>query len=79
MFKRITDPLHHQPDVCAFLLLETLVQQSGGIISSADNGQVWLSTPLDALDKVATPEEILTLYRCGVTHDTERDGLTMLI
>lgn len=66
-FDRIQNPLHRRRDIAAFLLLDKLVPDGDtDIIEGAMSDVVWLSVNVDKLAEVATEEDILYLYRCGV-------------
>lgn len=66
-FERIQNPLHRRRDIAAFILLDKLVPSgSDDIIEAAGHDVVWLSINVEKLAEVATEEDILYLYRCGV-------------
>lgn len=66
-FDRIQNPLHRRRDIAAFLLLDKLVPDGDtDIIEAASHDVVWLSINVEKLAEVATEEDILYLYRCGV-------------
>lgn len=76
-FSRIENPLHPtKADIAAFLLLDKLIPDKSGIIGGATHELIWLSTDIDKLAEVATEEDILYLYRCGVRLG-EYDSLEM--
>lgn len=64
-------------DLHAFNLLERLVPGKGDIITSAEHDVFYLGIDVEELAKVATPEDITTLVRCGVMYDGELDCLSM--
>lgn len=76
-FKRVANPLHHRPDICAFLLLDKLVPGNGDMVAAAEHDEIYLDTDCDKLAEVATEDDILTLVRCGVRYDRETSGLAM--
>lgn len=77
-FDRIERKLNSRPDLCAFLLLDTLAPNPGrDIVSSAEHDQIFLDTDCEILAHVATEQDILTLARCGVMYDSETDSLSM--
>jgi hypothetical protein len=79
-FDRIQNPLHRRRDIAAFLLLDKLVPSgSDAIVQGADHDVIWLDTNIDKLAKVATEEDILYLYRCGVCLNTDVDCLEMCV
>jgi hypothetical protein len=66
-FSKIEKPLHRRRDIAAFLLLDSLVpDENTDIIEGASHDVVWLSINVEKLAEVATEEDILYLYRCGV-------------
>lgn len=69
--------LSNRPDLCAFLLLEKLVPGTSDIVSAAEHDMIWLDVDVEALAKVATDDDILTLVRCGVRYDDEHDMLSL--
>ena len=71
--------LSNRPDLCAFLLLEKLVPDTTDIVASAEHDEIFLGVDLDALEKVATEEDIITLIRCGVHYNSEYNALTMFV
>jgi hypothetical protein len=67
-FDRIIAPPSTRPDLCAFLLLDKLVPSSrvDDLISTADDGRIWLDVTREQLAKVASSDDVLYLVRCGV-------------
>lgn len=83
-FENVKNPLHPVPDICAFLMLDSIAPSyyrgSGGrcdIISGSDHDEFWLSTSLDKVAEKATEEQIIDLIRCGVSYDSEHDAFSM--
>jgi hypothetical protein len=83
-FERIENPRHPAPDICAFLMLHDLAPAIGrgsgkpvDIVAAAEHDEIYLATDCEALAKVATPEIVRDLHRCGVRYSTEYDGLCM--
>jgi len=62
----------------AFRLLNELVPGKD-IISWAEHDLIWLSTNVEKLAAVITPEQVMHLRACGVRFDSEWDGLAMYI
>jgi hypothetical protein len=78
-FDRIVVKRSNRPDLHAFLLLEELVpgKNGGDMVVSAEHDQIWLDVEPKKLFKVATEEQLIDLYRCGVMYDEETDSLCM--
>lgn len=76
-FERIENPPSQSGDLCALLLLDKLVPGKKRCIAAAEHDQIWLSYDLDELDEVATADDILYLYRCGVFYEESNDSLSM--
>ncbi len=79
-FKKIENPMHSRPDLCAFLMLEKLVPHHGrdkqDMICGAEHDKFFIVTDPEALAAVATPEIVRDLRRCGVIY-SETDGFFM--
>lgn len=71
-FDNIENPKSKRPDLNAFILLDSLVPGTQDIVSCAEHDEFWLEVSPEEVAKVATPEHILELVRCGVCYD---DGL----
>lgn len=60
------------PDINAFVLLGELITRSEGepftkdIIQGAEHDEIYLAGDVEKILTVATEEELLDLYRCGV-------------
>ncbi|MDB5975172.1 MAG: hypothetical protein JWR07_1932 [Nevskia sp.] len=85
-FDRIENPRHPAPDICAFLMLYDLVPTIGArsgkpvdVVACAEHDEIYLATDCDMLAKVATPEIIRDLHRCGVRYSEEYDSLCMFV
>jgi hypothetical protein len=70
-FNAIVKPLSLYRDTCAFLYLENLLKQHDKapnpvMIAAAEHDQIWLNVDCDILEEIATKDDILYLYRCGV-------------
>lgn len=78
-FKRIERPLHHRPDMHAFLLLDSLVPNIRDIVTSAEHDEIWLSVKPEDIAKVATKEQIVELIRCGVRLDDDGSYFCMFV
>lgn len=76
-FDRITEKLHHRPDINALLLLDRLVPGTGDMIAGASHDEIYFDTNTDELLKVATKDQLRDLHRCGVRY--EGGGLCMFV
>jgi hypothetical protein len=77
-FERIENPLHHRPDICAFLKLDQLVPGgTGDMVSAAEHDEFFLDVEPEKLAAVATQEDIVYLHRCGVRYDTSTHSFAM--
>lgn len=76
-FERIESPKHPRPDVCAFLMLHEAVPGKADMVRAAEHDEFYLSVNCDDLAKVATPEFVRDLHRCGVRYDPHYDCLAM--
>lgn len=68
-FEKIENPKSKRPDLNAFILLDSLVPSDCDIVSCAEHDEFWLDVSPEEVAKVATPEQILELVRCGVCYD----------
>jgi hypothetical protein len=76
----VANPLHRRPDICAFLLLDRLVPDGDvDLICWATHDEIGLATDCKRLAEVATPEDVVTLVRCGVRYDEDEDCLRMFV
>ena len=78
-FDRVIHPLSKRPDLCAFMLLESLVPAADDIVAAAEHDEIFLSVKVDELNKAVTDEQLLTLVRCGVRYDSSYDCLSMFV
>ena len=76
-FERVEGKLHPRPDICAFLLIDSLLPGSRNIVCAAEHDEIYLDADCDMLAEVATEEDILTLVRCGVRYSGEYESLAM--
>lgn len=76
-FDSVENKLSQHADLHAFILLDKLVPGSGDMISASEHDEFYLSVDCEALAKVATPEIIRDLTRCGVRYDEDLDSLCM--
>jgi len=85
-FERVVPKPSYIPDLCAFLLLESLdlipkikhgpdAGQYFSIVACAEHDEIFLNVDIAKLAETATEEFIIDLYRCGVLYD--QDGLRM--
>lgn len=80
-FERIENPLHPRKDICAFLKLAELVPGVKGhdMVSAAEHDEIYIHTTPEDLAAVATQDDIVYLYRCGVRLSSETDSLAMFV
>jgi hypothetical protein len=78
-FDRIENKLHHRPDICAFLLLDSIVPNSGDMISAAEHDEIFLDTSCDDFAERGTEDDVITLLRCGITYSGEYDCFRMMV
>jgi hypothetical protein len=77
-FARIENPPSQRPDLCAFILLDRLLPGGDSdIVSASEHDEFYLSFDCDELAKVATPELVRDLSRCGVRYDESFNALCM--
>ncbi len=82
-FERIVTPRHRRPDLCAFLMLDEVIEQRNAIggfsdmVAGAEHDEISLEISPDLLASVATDDLICDLVRCGVRYDDESDCLVM--
>lgn len=66
-FQRVRNKLSRRPDLCAFLLLDSLVPSSEKLITVVHDDEMYFDADVDALARSAiTDEQVLDLVRCGV-------------
>ena len=63
-FERVENPLHHRPDLCAFLLLDSISRSDSNII----DGLGIINIDMNDFINKATEGDIITLIRCGVEY-----------
>jgi hypothetical protein len=78
-FKRVENKLSNRPDLHAFLLLEKLVPGKDDIVGSAAHDEIYLSTDVEKLLKVASEQDLIDLRRCGVLYNNDYDSLYMFV
>lgn len=76
-FHLVAEPRSQRRDLHAFLLLDELVPGSKPLISAAEHDEYYLEIDCEALNKVATDEQLLELRRCGIRYDSEFDCLAV--
>lgn len=76
-FDRVENPLSKRADLCAFMMLDKLLPDSGDLISATEHDEFYLSVDCEALAKVATVEIVRYLSRCGVRYSEDHDCLCM--
>lgn len=85
-FKRIKNPVHRRPDICAFIMLDAALPdkaKSNGyardMVSGAEHDEIYLDISPEDLAAVATDELVRDLVRCGVRYSSEFDCLAMFV
>ena len=78
-FKRIKNPRHARPDLCAFLMLDDLLPGTEDMIGAGEHDEIWLSVSCNVLANVATKEFICNLRRCGVWYSEDNNSLSMFV
>ena len=85
-FDRVQNPLNKRPDICAFLLLDSILSPTmdhlGGynnMVACAEHDQIWLDVDVEELAKLVTPEQVRDLRRCGVMYNEDTDSLLMFV
>lgn len=76
-FELVQSPKSQRRDLVAFMLLDSLVPDSGALISASEHDEYFLDTDCEALNAIATDDQIRDLVRCGVRHSREYDCLCM--
>ena len=80
-FKKIVDPKHIRPDLCAFLMLSEILPSKFGhdMVCSAEHDQIWLDVDCEELAKVIAEAQFVDLMRCGVMYDDDTESLSMFV
>lgn len=86
-FERVDAPLSQRPDLCAFLMLDSIIPPQLGrgngspvkMLSCAEYDEVWLAVDCEALARAITTEQVRDLVRCGIRYSGERDCLCMFV
>ncbi len=78
-FERIEKPLHRRLDMCAFLILDSLIPGDGDIVGNASHDEIFLDVDIEELAKVITEEQVRDLIRCGVVFNNLYDCLSMFV
>lgn len=78
-FDAIENPLHPAKDICGLLMLAALLPGARYGIAGADHDVIYLEADVDKLAKVATPEIIRDLVRCGIVWSDEYDSLIKFV
>ena len=74
-FDRVENKLSSRADLHAFLLLDKLVPGTSDIVGSAAHDEIFLSTDVEELLKVATEDQLIELSRCGIFYNEEYECL----
>lgn len=76
-FEELNNKLNDRPDLCAMILLDSLLPGNRHLISDADHDIIYFCVDVDELSLVATEDDVLMLVACGVQCDDE--GLFMYV
>ena len=76
-FDKIENKKSNRKDLHAFLLLDSLVPDTGRIICAAEHDEIYLAPTLDELAKVITYDQVIELKCCGVLMDDYGECLRM--
>lgn len=76
-FEAVENKRSGRRDLHAFLLLDSLLPGTRGMVCAATHDEFFLDIDQKQLNKVITDEQILELTRCGVHYDSETDSLAM--
>lgn len=75
-FARVENKRSSRPDLHAFLLLDELFPSEDCIVSGSIREEIYLSIGVEQV-KTLTDDQILELYRCGVSASEEGQCLRM--
>lgn len=78
-FERIENPLHHRADICGFMKLHQLVPGTMDMVAAAEHVEIFLDVSPEALERVATVDDLVYLHRCGVRWNSDADSLAMFV
>ena len=78
-FSKVKSPVSTRPDLCAFLILDTLCSSHQDIIAGAEHDEIYLGIDCEALQTKITDEQIRDLVRCGVSFNEALDSLVLHI
>jgi len=71
-FERIEKKLSRRPDIHAFILLDQLSPKPGrDMVAAAKHDEVWLGVDVGEVAAAITREQVVDLYRCGISYDEE--------
>ena len=65
-FENVKEKCCTRPDLNAFMLLHDLIPGTEHIIGGSEHDEFYINIEVSDLLKVATEEQLLDLYRCGV-------------
>lgn len=71
--------LSNRPDLCALMLLDSLVPGTRDIVAAAEHDEIFLRVTIEQLAPVITREQVRALLCCGVRLDSETDSLAMFV
>lgn len=81
-FNDIAAQLHRRPDMCAFMLLDSVLPSPSAarkMISAAEHGIIYLDINIKKLGEIITDDQVLYLVRCGVMYDDAFECLSMFV
>jgi hypothetical protein len=76
-FEAVETKRSNRSDIHAFLLLDEMFPGTTDMVCAAEHDQIWLDVDIDQLNEIATPEQMMEIYRCGVFED--RGSLSMFV
>ena len=76
-FENVLLRLSLVPDLCAFLILESIAHTATHIVVCAEHDEIWLSHDPEIVAANATEEQLIDLLRCGVLWDASTDSFRM--
>lgn len=80
-FRRVKNKFSNRPDLHGFILLDKLVPATGkdDIVICAEHDEIWLGIDVEELLKVATSDQLIELFRCGIMFDSTTESLKSFV
>jgi len=85
-FERVEDKITNRPDLHAFLRLDKLLPNADpvgrgadDIVSGADHDVIYIGIDVEELLAVATDDQLIELYRCGIFYSEDNDALISFV